>query len=140
MTPDAVTPDIDPATGGAGARVLIVEDDHDMRMALREVFQIWGMRVDTVCDGVEAASRAFRHAYDVVVSDIRVPGMTGIALTRTLQQHPHPPRVILITAFPEWQIVQGAYEAGASAVVRKPFDLGALAKQVARAALERAKG
>ncbi len=124
--------------GASGVRVLVVEDDHDMRVALREMFELHGMSVDTAMDGVDASAHGLRVPYDVVVSDIRLPGMSGIALSRSLQGRSRPPRVILITAYPEWKVVQEAYEAGAVEVVRKPFDLGKLAKRVVQAARDRA--
>lgn len=123
--------------GAARVRVLVVEDDHDMRVALREILESHGMSVDTAMDGIDAAAHSFRTRYDVVVSDIRLPSMSGIALAKSLSRSTRPPRVILITAFPEWKVVQEAYDAGAAEVLRKPLDLGRLARRVAQAALER---
>lgn len=129
-----------PAPGPSQTRVLVVEDDVDMRLALRETFEMRGMSVDCAMDGVAASVHALKVPYDVVVSDIRLPGMSGIALTRSLQMRARPPRVILITAYPEWKVVQDAYEAGACEVVRKPLDLGRLAERVAQVAVERLGG
>lgn len=127
------------APGGSPTRVLVVEDDADMRRALQDVFEMHGMSVDSAANGEAACVDGLRVTYDVVVSDIRLPGMSGIALTRKLQLRTRPPHIILITAYPEWKVVQGAYEAGAFEVVRKPLDLGRLAVRVAQAAAERLK-
>ncbi len=118
-----------------GARVLVVEDDADMRRAIRDVFQMYGFAVNTTRDGNEAFKLAMSERYDVVVSDIRLPGMSGVDLTRRILSHRTDARVVLITAYPEWKVYKEAYEAGALKVVSKPFTLARLAEcveQIAR--------
>ncbi len=120
-------------------RVLVVEDEAEMRGALREVMEMNNMAVDTASDGMAATSRVFNTAYDVVVSDIRLPGMSGIAMARSLGLRARWPRIILITAYPSPEIVAEAEAAGAFEVVAKPLNLVHLAQRVRLAAGRGAK-
>jgi two-component system KDP operon response regulator KdpE len=64
-----------------GLRVLIVDDDDELRGAIREVFLMRGFAVNTARDGAVAVQMARREHYDVVVSDLRLPGMDGMEVT-----------------------------------------------------------
>src|SRR5688500_14483918 len=85
-----------------GLRVLVVDDDDDLRVAIREVFLMRGFAVNTARDGAAAVNMARRERYDVVVSDLRLPGMDGFEVTLELKRLRDAPRVVLITAYPEW--------------------------------------
>jgi DNA-binding response OmpR family regulator len=115
-------------------RVLIVEDDKEIREAIREVFLMRGFCVNTAEDGLVAAGYAFAESYDVVVSDIRMPEMGGLDLLRALEKAPHPPKVILITAYPDWKVAIEGLKTGAWRVMYKPFNLVKLAMAVEEAA------
>jgi len=125
------------ALDAADIRVLVVEDDAEMRASLREAFTLRGFTVATSPDGMRAVDAAFRGRYDVIVSDIRMPGMSGIALARSLKSLPRAPHVILITAYPEWHVLKEAHEAGVFDIVRKPLSLRRLADRVAEWAVSR---
>lgn len=115
-------------------KVLVVEDDSEMRAALRDTFLLRGFLVNTAADGIKALLLSFRDRYDAVVCDIRLPRMNGIDVARSLSTLTFPPKVILITAYPEWKVYEEAYAAGAAEVIRKPFQLSALADTVNRLA------
>ncbi|MBI1853645.1 MAG: response regulator [Planctomycetes bacterium] len=112
--------------------VLVVEDDSDIREAIRDVLLMRGYFVRAVSNGKDAIEHLKRMHYDVVVSDIRLPEESGFAVAEWAARDEKPPRVILITAYPEW------YEAANSmktfATLRKPFGLQTLANWVADAA------
>src|ERR1051326_7284670 len=103
-------------------RVLVIEDDPEMREALREILELSGFTVTTAKDGTEGAA-ALADRYDVVLSDVRVPGQSGLALARSLRHRSDAPQVILITAYPEWKVYEEAAEAGAAAVEAKAVRL-----------------
>lgn len=109
-----------------GLRVLVVEDDDDLRRAMREVFQMRGFAVNTARDGATAIKLAYAERYDVVVSDIRLPGIDGIEVTRKIKSLRDAPRILLLTAYPEWNVYDLAREAGAERVVNKPVGIGHL--------------
>lgn len=113
-------------------KVLIVEDDADMRRAIRDVFQMRGFVVNTAHDGQAGLDLALHEHYDVIVTDVRMPGISGIDLTRRILIHRPTSRVVVITAYPEWKVCRDASEAGASCVVTKPITLVKLAETVER--------
>lgn len=116
-------------------KVLVVEDDPDLRWAVCESLGIHGFQVAEASNGSEAVKMATEEAYDVVVSDIRLPGLSGIEVTRRVLTKRIGVKVILITAFPDLQTVQEGYGAGAIHVLSKPVGMRKLALLVEEAAL-----
>jgi CheY-like chemotaxis protein len=128
-------------------RVLVAEDDWALRDMLLLSFENDGWSVVAVGDGaalleVLSASllpRSSIRPFDLVVSDVRMPGWGGIAAVEHLSSNPQAPPVVLITAFGSEEIHKEAKRAGAVAVLDKPFDVADLtalsrrviAKQVA---------
>ncbi|MBI1850505.1 MAG: response regulator [Planctomycetes bacterium] len=118
----------------ARARVLVVEDDDDLRASIGEFLEARGFAVDRAADALQAVARIGVADYDVVVTDIRMPGPSGLAVAYAAQSCARPAVVVVITAYPEWYDVAEALDP--FEIVRKPFRLRALAKTVARAAHE----
>lgn len=110
--------------------VLVVEDEKDLRMAIRDVLSTQGCSVDAVETGSEALRHVLGHEYQVVISDIHVPKVNGIELARLLSRRVRSPRIILITANPDPETVREAYSAGASHCLAKPISLTALSRVV----------
>lgn len=120
--------------------VLLVEDENDLREAIREVLSAQGCRVDAAASGTEALRHVLAREYHIVISDIRLPGMNGLELTRLLSRRIHSPQIILITAFPGPDTQKDAYSAGATHFLPKPISLAGLANLVSRLAITVAKG
>ncbi len=119
---------------GALARVLVVEDDEDLRHALGAVLLERGLSVMLAGNGREAVDLQATGRCDVVVCDIRLPGLTGFEVAKRLRLLQPRPRVILITAYPDWKVYDEAYDVGAVGLLRKPLDLEAFATYVERTA------
>jgi DNA-binding NarL/FixJ family response regulator len=102
-------------------RVLIVEDDALMRAGLRGVLDAApGIEVvGEAGDGRDAAHRAGVHHPDVVLMDIRMPGVDGIAATREVLAAFPDVRVVVLTTFEQDDYLFGALEAGASGFLLK---------------------
>lgn len=115
--------------------VLVVEDDTDMRWAIRDVLMMRGHLVNTAQNGVAAAAMAADDDYDVLITDIRLPGMSGIDLVQNIRRSSRPPQIIVITAYPEWY--KEAQVAGAGRILRKPLNLAMLANIVEESAAGR---
>jgi CheY-like chemotaxis protein len=113
-------------------RVLVVEDDQEMRRAIRDTFLARGFLVRTAGDGIEAVELIQRKRYDVVVTDLRMPGMDGWILLRILKSLAFPPKTILITAYPEWKAQSETSGLGADRILTKPLNLAQLAGLVDR--------
>ena len=116
-------------------RVLVAEDDSDLRNAVREALLMKGFVVNSASDGAKAAVLAALEEYDVIISDVRMPGMSGIDLARSVRSVARPPYVILMTAYPEWY--HRANHAEVGLVLRKPVSLARLAYLVENAARRR---
>ncbi len=128
--------------------VLLIEDDDAMRKMLAEVFRREGWKV-TECENVlrwlkfcvnetKGNSAESQDIYDVVVSDIRMPDMSGLDVLRMLKDihcaEACPP-TILITAFGDEESHQRAKQLGATQILNKPFDTKTLITCVRQAAL-----
>ncbi len=128
------SPEAHAAPPGRGITVLLVEDDPDMRGALRDVLLMRGFVVNAVEDGLQAVEFASRRTYDVLVCDVRLPGLDGLSVARVVRRLTPQTRVLLMTAFPEWKVSDAAAEAGVVAVLNKPLNLTMLTDAVMRAA------
>jgi DNA-binding NtrC family response regulator len=114
-------------------RVLVVDDDAGIRYTLREILESAGLAVDEAADGADALSRFEARPAPLVVTDLRMPGMDGMALLRALMARPHPPRVVVITAHGSERQAVEAMKAGAHDYFRKPFETEELLVVVRRA-------
>ncbi len=109
-------------------RVLIADDEALVRSGLALILGSADdiVVVGQVGDGTEALAAAARLRPDVVLLDIRMPHLDGIAATRALSALPQPPRVLVVTTFHLDEYVFGAIEAGAAGFLLKdtpPRDL-----------------
>jgi DNA-binding NarL/FixJ family response regulator len=105
----------------SGVRVLLVDDDDLMRAGLRSVLS----SDDTIevvgeaSDGRAAVERAHTLTLDVVLMDVRMPGLDGIAATRALLAVQPEARVVILTTFEQEDYIFGALNAGASGFLLK---------------------
>ncbi len=119
-------------------RVMVVEDDAAMRQMLASLFEKKGLSVCTAASAGEALSHAEEEEFEVVLSDIRMPGKTGIEMVGELRQlRPETP-VILMTAFGSIDSAVQAMRAGAFDYITKPFEPEAVMLTVERALERRA--
>lgn len=118
----------DVSAGPAPTRILVVDDDPYARAGIRAILE-QAPDLDVVAeaaDGAEAIDRAAAHFPDVVVMDIRMPGMNGIDATAALVDSVRAPRVVVLTSFDTEDSVFRALEAGAVGFLLKdtaPQDL-----------------
>jgi DNA-binding NtrC family response regulator len=116
--------------------ILVAEDDREMRELLDRVLTEEGFRVLTACDGHETMLRIEEGDFDIVLSDIRMPGPDGMqVLRRSMARRLHQP-VILMTAFGSISSAVDAIRAGAYHYLTKPFDLDDLIEIVTEAAAQ----
>jgi CheY-like chemotaxis protein len=104
-------------------RVLVVDDQEAMRKLIVALLSKQGHECITASDGVEALSRMAEGKCDVVITDIVMPGMDGITLTKELLiAYPGLP-IIVITAFSQEYGAESAILAGARDFIMKPFSI-----------------
>jgi len=103
-----------------GARILVVDDDPMLAAALRRPLTYEGYEVDVATSGEEALARVHEHAPDLVVLDVLLPGMDGLATCRRLRSVTDVP-VLMLTARSEVPERVAGFEAGADDYLGKPF-------------------
>lgn len=102
-------------------KVLIAEDEPIVRMDLRELLESQGYQViGEASDGQSAVNIARREKPDIVIMDIRMPGMDGIEAAKILTEEEIAP-VIFLTAYSDKELVEKAKEVGVIAYLVKPF-------------------
>jgi CheY-like chemotaxis protein len=111
-------------------RVLVVDDDADMRHAINEVLVEQGLVVDTASDGREALERAEAQRPALVILDITLPILDGYAVAASLQRRYGRLPILAMTA--DGRAPQKARRVGAYAYLRKPFELDDLVRMVER--------
>ena len=108
--------------------VSIVDDDESMRLALRDLLRSGGLRVETF-ESAEDFLRSGRIAgTSCLISDVMMPGMTGIEMHERIVELGYAPPTIFITAFPAADLKAKALANGALAVLDKPVDADAIAQ------------
>lgn len=105
------------------AKILIVEDDEGLRSLLAEEGEDAGAQVRTAASAEEAVAQLREVVPDLVVSDLRLPGMSGMDLLCETRSMPVPPAFIVITAFGSISQAVEALKAGADDFLPKPLDL-----------------
>lgn len=114
------------------ARVLIVEDDPDLREALVDTLEMAGCSVCAAEDGEAALALLARETVDMVVSDVNMPGIDGIELLKRIRQEQPQLPVLLITAYASISKSVEAMRCGAVDYLVKPFRPQRLVESVAR--------
>lgn len=111
-------------------QILIVEDDEAMREFLCQAISRSGYYVEAVPDGAEALRRVEESHFDLLLTDIRMPGLDGLELARQVRRRYPDVSVLLVTAY--LQDALGATDLGGSGigVLSKPFNLTELLDRV----------
>src|SRR5688572_27023781 len=94
-------------------RVLVAEDEQALARSLTRLLAGAGYEVVTACDGHSAVEALKNQEFNVVLSDIQMPGMTGLDLLRTVREHDLDVPVVLMTADPRIETAAQAVELGA---------------------------
>ena len=118
---DSCAPDV-----AVSARVLIAEDEPDVRELMSQILAVGSYEVDLAGTTQEALAALRTARYDLVISDLLMPGGGGreiLAFVRALQD---PPAVIIVTGRAEGQVVPELCNLGAYACIQKPFQVSDL--------------
>jgi CheY-like chemotaxis protein len=122
--------------------VLLAEDDDEMRKLLVRALSTEGYEVTECRNGIEFLLRLKPFStrkrpvdFDIIISDIRMPGVTGLEILEALHQHKDIPPMILITAFGDSETHAQAEKFGAAAIFDKPFEINNLLTKVREVAL-----
>jgi DNA-binding NtrC family response regulator len=122
-------------------RVMVVDDEPIVGRRLRPVLEKLGFEVEVFEDPTPALARFLQGRFEIVVSDIRMAGMDGIALLERVRSHSPSTKVILITGHPSPEVSAEAMAKGAFEYIAKPFKTDDLRRivQLAAASLREAR-
>jgi DNA-binding NtrC family response regulator len=113
--------------------VLVVDDEDGFRGLLEMELRRLGADVETAVDGLDSLRRISGRPFDVVVTDITMPGMDGLRLLRSIKDRWPDTQVILVTGFSGVETAVHAMNEGAFDFFLKPFDVDRLTACVQRA-------
>jgi len=120
-------------TAAKKRRVLIADDEPSMRTTLADILADNGFDVSTAENGLAAVAMCEQQEYDVVLMDVRMPGLDGVEAFRRIRQSLADVRVILMSAYGEEDLKHEALQAGAIAFLDKPLNLETVIQLVADA-------
>ena len=107
-------------------KILITDDDMDLRELLTEAVKNWGYVVSVARDGDEALRKLRMERFDIVITDLMMPGMDGLALLQKIKDLDKEILVIIITGYATIETAVKAIESGAYDYIAKPFRLDEL--------------
>jgi DNA-binding response OmpR family regulator len=126
--------------------VLLAEDDEEFLALVEHALKGAGYRVTTCSDGVELADHIGSYVlteatdnFDLIISDIRMPGISGMQVLQGMSKWKGFPPMILMTAFGDHRTHDAAQDLGAAAMLDKPFEIDDLVELV-NEVLSRAEG
>lgn len=118
--------------------LLLVDDDAELCGMMREFFTESGHKLDTVFNGREGLATALRGAYDLMILDVMLPGLDGLALLEQLRRKKDTPVIMLTARVQQHDRILGL-NSGADDYLPKPFDPDELLARI-RAVLRRTQG
>ncbi|MBU2599375.1 response regulator [bacterium] len=104
------------------AKILIVDDEKDLAGILGIILKQEGYQVTPVLDGYQALEEIKKTPYDLILMDIRLPGINGVETFIQIKEINPEVRVIMMTGFAMEDLIEEALAKGAYACIHKPFD------------------
>jgi DNA-binding NtrC family response regulator len=111
-------------------RILVVDDEATIRMSLVEALSADGYDVDDAETGEEALAQCHGETYDLLITDLKLPGVSGLEVLEALRNQGRELPVILMTAYGDVDSAVSAMRLGAYDYINKPFKLADIRKQV----------
>lgn len=103
--------------------VLLVEDDENTRLAIAQSLQIYCKNIQTAKGGIEGFEKFFKGEFDIVVTDINLPGLNGLEMLDEIKKRAPHVASIIITSYDTSENMLASIELGAYNYLRKPFKI-----------------
>lgn len=110
--------------GHVSKKVLVIDDEQMVLDAIETILEEMGYDVECFSDSVAGQESATGDDYDLILTDIHMPVRNGAELTEAILNEKPDARILVITAHPHDPLAKRALDAGAKALVKKPFDIG----------------
>ena len=115
------------------ALISVIDDDESSRISLASLMRSLGFRVNAYASADDFVNSGTHNSTQCIISDLQMPGTSGIQLKRWLDAQSCRTPVIMITARPEARLHAQAIASGAFCLLKKPFDAAALVENVEKA-------
>ena len=109
----------------SGKKVLIVDDEDDFLLMMRDALEIRGMKVAIADNAIEAGVEIARHPPDVILIDIKMPGIDGLEACEAIKRNPATRNlpILIISALSDEAIIKKAYKIGVAGYFVKPINI-----------------
>lgn len=114
-------------------KILLLEDEYALRVSVEEFLDDLGLQVDTFENGDDAFDAIYAGSYNLLLLDVKVPGMDGFALLKALRERDIMIPALFITSLTHVDDLVQGYELGCCDYIKKPFDLKELQIRVEHA-------
>ena len=118
-------------------RVLLVDDEVEFSSALAERLQLRNYDVKTASNALEALGLVHSYPPDVVILDLRIPGMDGIEALKAIKKFDPTIEVIMLTGHGDTRSVEEGMKSGALEYIMKPVEIGELISKIDKAKKKR---
>lgn len=118
-------------------KVLLVDDEVEFASALAERLQLRNYDVKTANNALEALGLVYKDRPDVIILDLKIPGMDGIEALKTIKKFDPGIEVIMLTGHGDVQSVEEGMRSGAFEYIMKPVDIGELTSKIDKAQKKR---
>lgn len=111
-------------------KILIVDDQFGIRILLTEILQSDGYTLFQASNGMQALEIVEEHEPDLVLLDMKIPGMDGLEILRRIKEIKPATEVMMMTAYGELNMIKEAMRLGAQKHFIKPFDIDEVRKEI----------
>jgi FixJ family two-component response regulator len=108
------------------ALITIIDDDEALREAINGLLRSWGFNAEAFASAEDFLNSDSSHHTRCLITDVQMPGMSGLELHRKLTTSGRPVPTILITAYPDDRVRADALRAGVICYLAKPFEVNDL--------------
>ncbi|MDY7076908.1 MAG: response regulator transcription factor [Chloroflexota bacterium] len=122
-----------------GAKLLVVDDEANLRASLRDILSLMGYHVEEAASGYEALELLESTPYDLMVLDMRMPGMDGVEVMRRARRICPDLSIVVLTAHASLESAIAAVKSDVADYLLKPFDIEGLSVTISRALRERSE-
>jgi len=114
-------------------KVLLVDDEVEFTVSLAERLQLRNYSVQTANNALEALGLVYKNRPDVIILDLRIPGMDGIETLKTIKKYDPTIEVIMLTGHGDVHSVKEGMSSGAFEYIMKPVEIGELTSKIDKA-------
>ena len=122
-----------PSNSDKARVILIVDDDKDFCHTLKDILEAEGFKILIAFNGDQAYQITKSNKVELIISDVRMPVVNGIALLEMIREKNPGMKIIIVTAYEEMKIYLEVMRLGAFCFLKKPLDIEALKQKVVEA-------